>query len=144
MSYEDIIKNSKFTYIKPPKKYQLSKQGHHIGVTFIPKCGADIRFRIGKFSLQLPKFKIDKDLSRFEKYVKAFFDIKLPIPFTGEVQITSLQYLNTDNFESLKTIIKEKDRKIHQLNKDIAELNEKLVNEKLVNEKLVNKKLVND
>jgi hypothetical protein len=35
-----------------------------------------------------------------------------------------------DNFESLKTIIKEKDRKIHQLNKDIAELNEKLVNEK--------------
>ena len=49
-----------------------------------------------------------------------------------------------DNFESLKTIIKEKDRKIHQLNKDIAELNEKLVNEKLVNEKLVNKKLVND
>ena len=62
MSYEDIIKNSKFTYIKPPKKYQLSKQGHHIGVTFIPKCGADIRFRIGKFSLQLPKFKIDKDL----------------------------------------------------------------------------------
>ena len=48
-----------------------------------------------------------------------------------------------DNFESLKTIIKEKDRKIHQLNKDIAELNEKLVNEKLVNEKLVNEKLVN-
>jgi len=45
-----------------------------------------------------------------------------------------------DNFESLKTIIKEKDRKIHQLNKDIAELNEKLVNEKLVNEKLVNEK----
>ena len=43
-----------------------------------------------------------------------------------------------ENFESLKTIIKEKDRKIHQLNKDIAELNEKLVNEKLVNEKLVN------
>ena len=32
-----------------------------------------------------------------------------------------------DNFESLKTIIKEKDRKIHQLNKEIAELNEKLV-----------------
>jgi hypothetical protein len=62
MSYEDIIKDSKFTYIKPPKKYQLSKDGHHIGVTFIPKCGADIRFRIGKFSLQLPKFKIDKDL----------------------------------------------------------------------------------
>ena len=46
-----------------------------------------------------------------------------------------------DNFESLKTIIKEKDRKIHQLNKDIAELNEKLVNEKLVNEKLVNQKM---
>ena len=40
-----------------------------------------------------------------------------------------------DNFESLKTIIKEKDRKIHILNKEIAELNEKLVNEKLVNEK---------
>ena len=38
-----------------------------------------------------------------------------------------------DNFESLKTIIKEKDRKIHQLNKDIGELNKKLVNEKLVN-----------
>ena len=49
-----------------------------------------------------------------------------------------------DNFESLKTIIKEKDRKIHQLNKEIAELNEKLVNKKLVNEKLVNKKLVNE
>ena len=32
-----------------------------------------------------------------------------------------------NNFESLKTIIKEKDRKIHQLNKEIAELNEKLV-----------------
>jgi hypothetical protein len=47
-------------------------------------------------------FKTDKDLSRFEKYVKTFFDIKLPIPFTGEVQITSLQYLNTENFESLK------------------------------------------
>jgi hypothetical protein len=62
MSYEDIIKDSKFTYIKPPKKYQLSKDGHHIGVTFIPKCGADIRFRIGKYSLQLPKYKIDKDL----------------------------------------------------------------------------------
>ena len=43
-----------------------------------------------------------------------------------------------ENFESLKTIIKEKDRKIHILNKEIAELNEKLVNEKLVNEKLVN------
>ena len=40
-----------------------------------------------------------------------------------------------DNFESLKTIIKEKDRKIHILNKEISELNEKLVNEKLVNEK---------
>ena len=39
-----------------------------------------------------------------------------------------------DNFESLKTIIKEKDRKIHILNKKIAELNEKLVNEKLVND----------
>ena len=37
-----------------------------------------------------------------------------------------------NNFESLKTIIKEKDRKINQLNKDIAELNKKLVNEKLV------------
>ena len=49
-----------------------------------------------------------------------------------------------DNFESLKTIIKEKDKKIHQLNKNIAELNEKLVNEKLVNEKLVNEKLVNE
>ena len=48
-----------------------------------------------------------------------------------------------ENFESLKTIIKEKDRKIHILNKEIAELNEKLVNEKLVNEKLVNEKLVN-
>ena len=48
-----------------------------------------------------------------------------------------------NNFESLKTIIKEKDRKINQLNKDIAELNKKLVNEKLVNEKLVNEKLVN-
>ena len=47
-----------------------------------------------------------------------------------------------NNFESLKTIIKEKDRKINQLNKDIAELNKKLVNEKLVNEKLVNEKLV--
>jgi hypothetical protein len=47
-------------------------------------------------------FKTDKDLSRFEKYVKTFFDIILPIPFTGEVQITSLQYLNTENFESLK------------------------------------------
>jgi hypothetical protein len=45
-----------------------------------------------------------------------------------------------ENFESLKTIIKEKDRKIHQLNKDIAELNEKLVNEKLENEKLKNQK----
>ena len=44
-----------------------------------------------------------------------------------------------NNFESLKTIIKEKDRKIHQLNKDIGELNKKLVNKKLVNEKLVNK-----
>ena len=32
-----------------------------------------------------------------------------------------------NNFESLKTIIKEKDRKIHQLNKDIGELNKKLV-----------------
>ena len=49
-----------------------------------------------------------------------------------------------ENFESLKTIIKEKDRKIHILNKEIAELNEKLVNKKLVNEKLVNKKLVNE
>ncbi len=49
-----------------------------------------------------------------------------------------------ENFESLKTIIKEKDRKIHILNKEIAELNEKLVNEKLVNEKLVNEKLVNE
>ena len=39
-----------------------------------------------------------------------------------------------NNFESLKTIIKEKDRKINQLNKDIAELNKKLVNETLVNE----------
>ena len=38
-----------------------------------------------------------------------------------------------EKFESLKTIIKEKDRKIHILNKEIAELNEKLVNEKLVN-----------
>ena len=45
-----------------------------------------------------------------------------------------------ENFESLKTIIKEKDRKIHILNKEIAELNEKIVNEKRVNEKLVNEK----
>ena len=45
-----------------------------------------------------------------------------------------------ENFESLKTIIKEKDRKIHILNKEIAELNEKLVNKKLVNKKLVNEK----
>jgi hypothetical protein len=47
-------------------------------------------------------FKKDRDLSRFEKYVKDFFDNKLIIPFTGEVQIASLQYLNTENFESLK------------------------------------------
>jgi hypothetical protein len=39
-----------------------------------------------------------------------------------------------ENFESLKMIIKEKDRKIHILNKEIAKLNEKLVNEKLVND----------
>jgi len=45
-----------------------------------------------------------------------------------------------ENFESLKIIIKEKDRKIHILNKEIAELNEKLVNEKLENEKLENQK----
>jgi hypothetical protein len=36
------------------------------------------------------------------------------------------------NFETLRTTIKEKDRKINQLNNDIAELNKKLVNEKLV------------
>jgi hypothetical protein len=41
------------------------------------------------------------------------------------------------NFETLRTTIKEKDRKINQLNKDIAELNKKLVNENLVNENLV-------
>jgi hypothetical protein len=36
------------------------------------------------------------------------------------------------NFETLRTTIKEKDRKINQLNNDIAELNKKLVNENLV------------
>jgi hypothetical protein len=46
------------------------------------------------------------------------------------------------NFETLRTTIKEKDRKINQLNKDIAELNKKLVNENLVNENLVKENLV--
>jgi hypothetical protein len=48
------------------------------------------------------------------------------------------------NFETLRTTIKEKDRKINQLNKDIAELNKKLVNENLVNENLVNENIVNE
>ena len=48
------------------------------------------------------------------------------------------------NFETLRTTIKEKDRKINQLNKDIAELNKKLVNENLVNENLVNENLVKE
>lgn len=66
MSYEDIIKNSKFTYIKPPKNFQFSNESH-IGMLVIPKCGTDIRFRTGKYSLQLPKFRLSKE------------DLELPI-----------------------------------------------------------------
>ena len=58
MSYEDIIKNAKLTYIKPPKNFKFSKNESHIGTLVIPKCGTDIRFRTGKYSLQLPKFKL--------------------------------------------------------------------------------------
>lgn len=61
MSYEDIIKNAKLTYIKPPKNFKFSKNESHIGTLVIPKCGTDIRFRTGKYSLQLPKFKLSKE-----------------------------------------------------------------------------------
>ena len=47
-------------------------------------------------------FKKTMQISTFDKSIKELFDVKLPIPFTGEVQITSLQYSNTGNFESLK------------------------------------------
>jgi len=61
MSYEDIIKNARLTYIKPPKNFKFSKDESHIGTLVIPKCTTDIRFRIGKYSLQLPKFKLSKE-----------------------------------------------------------------------------------
>ena len=80
-------------------------KNHPVDILFQTESnGFDNLFHELFFSKHAPVsiFKINKDLSRFEKYVKTFFDIKLPIPFTGEVQITSLQYLNTDNFESLK------------------------------------------
>jgi hypothetical protein len=67
MSYENIIKNAKLTYIKPPKNFKFSKNESHIGTLVIPKCSSDIRFRIGKYSLQLPKFKLSKE------------DLKLPL-----------------------------------------------------------------
>lgn len=48
-----------------------------------------------------------------------------------------------NNFETLRMNIKEKDKKINQLNKDIEEMIKKIKNENLRNENIVNETLVN-
>ena len=45
-------------------------------------------------------FKNVEDLSIFEKYTRGLFDINLPIPFTGEVQVTYLDSSIHNDFES--------------------------------------------
>lgn len=78
-------------------------KNHPLDILFQTESnGFDNLFHELFFSKHAPVslFKKDKDLSRFEKYLKTFFDIKLPIPFTGEVQVTSLQYSNSGDFDS--------------------------------------------
>jgi hypothetical protein len=45
-------------------------------------------------------FKTDKDLSKFETNVKSLFELELLVPFSGEVQITTLQYSNNGDLDS--------------------------------------------
>ena len=87
------------------KKINLESHPHPMDLIFETKVdGFDNVFDKLFFEKHAPVsvFKKTMQISTFDKSTKELFDVKLPIPFTGEVQITSLQYSNTGNFESLK------------------------------------------
>ena len=45
-------------------------------------------------------FKLDKVLSNLESYIKSLFEVELTVPFSGMIQITSLQYADSGDFDS--------------------------------------------
>jgi hypothetical protein len=59
--YLDIIRNATTLKLVPSPGYRYSPDESQIGLTIAPPCNCDIRFQMGKYKLQLPKFQLTED-----------------------------------------------------------------------------------
>ena len=58
--YLEILKNAEPLKLVPSPNYRFSRDESQIGLTIVPACTADIRFAVGTYSLQLPKFSLSE------------------------------------------------------------------------------------
>jgi hypothetical protein len=59
--YIKIIKTATFEKLVPSPGYRFSPGESQIGLTVAPPSNCDIRFRVGKFMLQMPKFQLSEE-----------------------------------------------------------------------------------
>ena len=58
--YLNILKSAKIETLNIPSDFKFSPNENQIGVSLVPPCTADIRFKVGKFSVQQPRFSLTK------------------------------------------------------------------------------------
>lgn len=58
--YLNILKSAKIETLNIPSDFKFSPNENQIGVSVVPPCTADIRFKVGKFSVQQPRFSLTK------------------------------------------------------------------------------------
>jgi hypothetical protein len=58
--YLNILKSAKIEKLNISSDFQVSPNENQIGVSIVPPCTADIRFKVGKFSIQHPRFSLTK------------------------------------------------------------------------------------
>lgn len=59
-TYFNLLKSAKIEKMNVSKTFKFSPSENQIGVSLTPPCNADIRFQVGKFSVQHPRFSITK------------------------------------------------------------------------------------
>jgi hypothetical protein len=70
--YIKIIKSATFESLVPSPGYRYSPGESQVGLTVAPPCNCDIRFYVGKFTLQMPKFQLSEEEKRLPESWKNY------------------------------------------------------------------------
>ena len=73
--YLSIIRSAKSCNLELPSTFQFSPDENQVGISVVPPLNCDIRFRLGTFSLVLPKFTLTKEEEQLPLNWKNYIDI---------------------------------------------------------------------